>query len=98
MEVSDLKVEPRGERVCIPFTLDLGDALDLCTLLLAAVMTVRKRPGEIGEVITGKKPGRTSKSEITLFELDRESPCRILRPYQWNTNGQSTLASASKRR
>ena len=24
--------------------------------------------GEIGEVITGKKPGRTSESEITLFD------------------------------
>ena len=27
-----------------------------------------RRAGEIGEVITGKKPGRTSEAEITLFD------------------------------
>ena len=53
--------------------------------------------GEIGEVITGKKPGRTSESEITLFDSTGIA-FRIPRPCHWNTNELWPLVWASKRR
>ena len=41
-----------------------------------ALITEAHIAGSIGEIITGKKAGRTSDDEITIFDFDWRSPCR----------------------
>jgi len=53
--------------------------------------------GEIGEVITGKKQGRRSDDEITLFDSTGIA-LRIRQPSRSNTSAPSPPASASRKR
>ena len=53
--------------------------------------------GEIGEVITGRKQGRRSDDEITLFDSPA-SRCRIRRLFRSNTSAPWPPASASRKR
>ncbi len=54
--------------------------------------------GEIGEVITGRKPGRAADGEITLFELHGDSAPGTRRRCRSNMIGPSRPASGSRRR
>ena len=54
--------------------------------------------GSIGEIITGKKAGRTSDDESYDLRFRPESPCRIRLPFPSNTSAPWRRALGSRRR